>query len=36
MTFMAQAICESVVLVTNDEAILTQFVDLSEYLLSNR
>ncbi|MDC9581737.1 hypothetical protein PSI15_09190 [Xenorhabdus sp. PR6a] len=36
LMLMAQAICESMVLVTNDEAILTQFVDLSEYLLSNR
>ncbi|OTA16206.1 twitching motility protein PilT [Xenorhabdus beddingii] len=36
LMLMAQAIYEGMVLVTNDEAILTQFIDLPEYLLSNR
>ncbi|MBC8953261.1 type II toxin-antitoxin system VapC family toxin [Xenorhabdus sp. PB62.4] len=36
LMLVAQARYEGMILVTNDEAILTQFLDLSEYLLSNR
>ncbi|PHM64715.1 twitching motility protein PilT [Xenorhabdus stockiae] len=36
LMLVAQAKYEGIILVTNDEAILTQFTDFSKYLLSNR
>ncbi|MDC9612751.1 type II toxin-antitoxin system VapC family toxin [Xenorhabdus khoisanae] len=36
LMLVAQAKYEGMILVTNDEAILTQFIDLSEYILSNK